>query len=65
MGKRRFEVGDLIIDHKANVGIVLGPSDSRSFTVYLFSRGLRVLHDTRLRLLNKRSGGRVLAGAEI
>jgi len=65
MAKRRFEVGDLIIDHNANVGIVLGPSDSRSFSVFSLTRKKQVLHDTRLRLLNKRSGGRMLAGAEV
>jgi hypothetical protein len=65
MAKRRFEVGDLIVDYKGNVGIVLGPADSRTVTVYLFKRGLRELHDTRLRLLNKRSGGRMLAGAKV
>jgi hypothetical protein len=65
MAKRRFEAGDLIVDHKGNVGIVLGPTDSRTVTVYLFKRGSRELHDTRLRLLNGRGGGHLLAGAEI
>ena len=65
MAKRRFEAGDLIVDHKGNVGIVLGPTDSRTVTVYIGERRTRTLHDSRVRLLSKRNGGRMFAGAKV